>query len=160
MAVFDRFLPKRQTQHNVPVEFVRDDFHRAIDEVFRRAWMEPFGEAEALPWRPQVDVTEDDAVLYVTAELPGLDRKDIDVRVERDHLVLRGEKRVESSAEGRGWHRAERSWGSFLRRIPLPFEAEPDQVEATFKNGVLEVGIRKTEETRRTSRKIEVKGSR
>jgi HSP20 family protein len=92
-------------------------------------------------WYPQIEVSERGDNLVVCADLPGLKREDVQLEVHDDHLVLQGERRNESSQNQGGLYRTERSYGSFYRTIPLPDGVDPDQVRATFKDGVLEVTV-------------------
>ena len=92
-------------------------------------------------WRPVVDVREHDGQLQVHAELPGVNENDVKVAIENDMLVIQGERKREEEKEDEGWYRAERSYGSFYRAIPLPDGAEPDKANARFNNGVLEISL-------------------
>jgi HSP20 family protein len=103
-----------------------------------------------------VDVNETDTAIEVTAELPGLTDKDMEVTLCDNELVLRGEKKMEKEEDRGGVHRVERSFGSFYRRIPLPREVVEDKVNAEFKNGVLHVSIPKAETEKTRSIKIKV----
>ncbi len=93
---------------------------------------------------PKVDVVETDEAIMVKAELPGMDEKEIDVSVNDDSLVLKGEKKEEKEEKKGGFHRVERSYGSFYRRIAIPAEVDAEKVEASYKNGVLTVNLPKT----------------
>lgn len=166
MSMFGRLLPRRQDERNVPedtaISELRDDFHRAVDEMFRRAWMDPFGSID-MPFmgtlHPRVDMHEDDDNLYVHAEIPGMRPEELDVRIDRDDLVIRGEKKQEHKSEERGVHRQERSYGSFMRRIALPCEVAEDRVQARYEHGVLELTLPKSERAKSRTRRIEVRGS-
>jgi len=92
-------------------------------------------------WYPQIEVSERGDNLVVCADLPGMKREDVQLEVHEDHLVLQGERRNETSQNQSGLYRTERSYGSFYRSIPLPDGVNPDQVRATFKDGVLEVTV-------------------
>jgi HSP20 family protein len=105
---------------------------------------------------PQVDVRETDDAVLVEAEMPGLEEKDFELTLTQSALTLRGEKRREHEEKG-SVYRYERSYGSFERTIPLPCEVEADQVKATYRNGVLDVTLPKTEAARTNVRRIEVK---
>lgn len=94
-------------------------------------------------WSPSVDVYEKDSNLIVKAELPGLKKNDIDVSLDQGDLLIRGERKTESEVKEESYYRVERSFGSFYRRIPLPFEANADQITANYNDGVLEVRIPK-----------------
>jgi HSP20 family protein len=92
-------------------------------------------------WRPAVDVRENNGQLQVHAELPGVNESDVKIAVENDMLVIQGERKREEEKEEEGWYRAERSYGSFYRAIPLPEGAEADKANARFQNGVLEIAM-------------------
>ena len=86
---------------------------------------------------PRVDVTETDTEVKVSAELPGMDEKDIAVELQDDVLTLRGEKKTEQEEKGRNWFRREQSWGSFCRSVELPAGVDAGKAKAQFKKGVL-----------------------
>lgn len=97
---------------------------------------------------PSVDVSETEKNVLVKAELPGLEPKDVDLTIERDTLILRGEKKQESEEKNENYHRVERSYGSFHRSIPLPVKVDAEKVKAKFKNGVLTVTLPKDKSAR------------
>jgi HSP20 family protein len=90
-------------------------------------------------WKPVVEVSERGGNLVIRAELPGLAVKDVKVELRDDALMIQGERRQEREQKGKGYFRSERSYGSFLRQIPVPEGTTPASVKATFKDGVLEV---------------------
>lgn len=94
---------------------------------------------EGKDWIPTVDVFERDGNLVVKAELPGMKKDDIDVSIDSGALVIRGERSAEKKVEEKDYHRMERSYGSFQRRLALPAGVTSDQISASFKDGVLEV---------------------
>ena len=105
---------------------------------------------------PRIDVRETDDTVLVEAEMPGLDEKDFELTLNQSTLTLRGEKRREHEEKGSAY-RYERSYGSFERTIPLPCEVDADKVKATYRNGVLNVTLPKSESVRANVRRIEVK---
>jgi HSP20 family protein len=105
---------------------------------------------------PQMDVSETEREIHVTAELPGIDPKDVEVMLADDRLTIRGEMRTERDEKDRNYHLMERSQGSFSRSLRLPFAADPSQVKAEFKNGVLTVAIQKPKEVLEKQHRIEV----
>jgi HSP20 family protein len=140
-----------------------DTLHREMDklfDVFSR------GEIEPLSWlttrenafAPRVNVTEDEQSIRVTAELPGMDEKDVEVTVSRDAVLIKGEKKAEREDKGKGYYRMERSFGSFSRMIPLSTDIDEDKVEAKFSKGVLTVRLPKTIEAQSAYKKVEIKG--
>jgi HSP20 family protein len=108
-------------------------------------------------WRPAIDVKETPEGLSVTAELPGLDEKDIEISLEEDVLTIKGEKRAETTREEKGVHVQERAYGSFARALQLPFAPKADAVTASFAKGVLTVTLPKPPETARPASRIEIK---
>jgi HSP20 family protein len=92
-------------------------------------------------WTPSVDVYEKDNTLVVKAELPGMTKEDIEVTLDQGDLVIRGERKAESEVKENQYYRLERSYGSFYRRIPLPFEVKAEQITANYTEGVLEVDV-------------------
>jgi len=108
-------------------------------------------------WTPAADVVETTNSIVIRAELPGMNEKDIKVKVENGILVIEGERKLEKESEEKGYRRIERSYGSFLRTFVLPPTAAPDRISATYNNGVLEVDIAKKEESKPKEIPIEVK---
>jgi HSP20 family protein len=113
------------------------------------------------PMAPRMDVKETDAAIEITAELPGVEEKDVEVELVGDVLTIRGEKRQsrEEGEKDKGWYLMERAYGSFLRQVPLPVEVEADKVEARFEKGVLHVTLPKSAPAAARARKIAIKGS-
>jgi HSP20 family protein len=105
---------------------------------------------------PSVELVETDQGLRVSAELPGLDEKDVEVLIEDGVLTLRGEKRSETSDAARGY--TERAYGRFERTIALPFAVEEDKAEATFSNGVLSVTLPRSAQVPASARRIAITG--
>ncbi len=106
---------------------------------------------------PAVSVAETNDAFEVTAELPGVDEKDINVSVDDNQLVISGEKKMESTKEEKNWHVEERSYGSFYRSMLLPFEPEDGAVEAHFDKGVLRLTIKKPAKAVKTTKTIDIK---
>jgi HSP20 family protein len=112
---------------------------------------------------PSIDVTETDKEIAITAEMPGLERKDVDISLEEDVLTIRGEKKMELEKDGKDGkdtqdknvHLAERSYGVFYRVLQLPPGVDPSSVQATMSKGVLKITIPKP--ARSAAKKIEVK---
>jgi HSP20 family protein len=104
-----------------------------------------------------LNVSETEKEIRITAELPGVTEQDIDVSLDDDVLTVRGEKKFERTDEKETYHFVERSYGTFQRSLRLPFSVNPDQVQASFENGVLTVRLPKTGRQER-SRRIQVQG--
>jgi len=106
---------------------------------------------------PAVDVSEDDKAYKITAELPGMTEKDIDVTVTGDVLVLKGEKRQEREEKEKNRYLSERSYGAFQRSFAIPDGVDRDKVNAEFAKGVLTLTLPKTSDAQKQQKKIEVK---
>jgi HSP20 family protein len=143
-----------------PFMALHREVNRLFDDVFRDFDQFGMGRFPSLAssrsnWRwPNVEVSETDKEIRVTAELPGLEEKDFEVTLDDDVLTLRGEKRSESEDKGRQC--SERFYGQFERRIPLGTEVEEDKVEARFKNGVLTITMPKTERALSKTKRIAI----
>ena len=108
---------------------------------------------------PAIDMSEDERVYKISAELPGIDAKDIDVSVSGDTLVLKGEKRQEKEEKDKNYHFSERAYGSFQRAFDLPASVDRNKVAADFSKGVLTITLPKTAEAQKPQTKIEVKST-
>lgn len=116
-----------------------------------------FGDYSPSAFHPRIDVVDDGDALRVTAELPGMDRHDVEILMEDDALVLRGEKKLESRTEEKGCYRVERAFGSFQRMIPLPADIDADRAEAKFDKGILTVRIPKATTEKPSIKRLEIK---
>ena len=105
---------------------------------------------------PAIDVYEEKDEVVVKAELPGLSKEDLDVTLTESTLTLKGQKKKEEEVKEKNFYRSERSSGSFVRTIDLPAEVKTDQVKASFKNGVLEIRLPKTEDAKRKVTKVKI----
>lgn len=148
-------VPVRREDDN-PFAVLRREMDSLFDNFFRGFDLEPF-ESRLGAFNPKVDVTENDKEIKISAELPGMDEKDIDVSIQKDVLTIKGEKKEEKEDKGKDYYRMERSYGSFSRSVPLPVEVETDKVEAKFKKGVLSITLPKTAKAVAETKKIAVK---
>jgi HSP20 family protein len=142
-----------------PVFSLQRDVNRIFEDFWKR-FDQPFGAFGR--WDaggPRADIAETESALEVSVELPGLDQKDVDVSLTDSALTIKGERKSERDESKKGYHLAERSYGSFYRSIPLPSGVDADKVNAEFKNGVLTVTLPKTQEALSRVKKIEVKGN-
>ncbi len=105
---------------------------------------------------PQFDVCETDDKIKVTAELPGMDEKDVDVTLENNVLTVKGEKKAEKEERKHNYYVSERSYGQFRRVVPLPMGIDEDKIKAKFKKGVLTVTLPKTEQAQKSGKSIEI----
>ncbi len=92
-------------------------------------------------WNPAVDILEKDGSLVLRAELPGMNEKEIELKIEGDVLILKGERKMESEDKKENYHRIERSFGTFTRTFRLPETVDRDKVSADYKNGILTVTL-------------------
>ncbi len=140
-----------------PFRSLHREMNHLFDDIFHGRL---HGAAQASPQQyapilPKIDVSETDGEMRIRAELPGVNDSDIDVSLDGDLLVIRGEKRAEKTNEEESYHFVERSYGSFQRAVQLPCPVVPEKVRAEFGNGVLTVTLPKCEEPE-TTRKIAV----
>lgn len=151
--MFDLVPFKRR--HDVP------DVFTEMDDMFKRMW-EGFPFTHDLMtddrsrWNPSLDVSETETAYEVVADLPGLSKEDIDISLDNNVLVIKGEKKEEEKKTGKQYLRVERRYGSFYRSFRLPAEVKSDEIDASFKNGVLKVTLPKTEEAKKKIAHIEV----
>ena len=99
-------------------------------------------------WAPSVDIFEQEGNLVLKAELPGIEPKDVDVRVENNVLTLRGERKFESEVKREKYHRVERAYGTFSRSFTLPNVVDTEKIKAEYKDGVLQVTLPQREEAK------------
>jgi len=128
---------------------------RSFEDAVARMLNEPRG---ARPWSPSVDIFETENELVLKADLPEVKAEEIEVRVEDSTLTIKGERKFERDETTRGYHRIERSYGTFTRSFTVPATVDSDKVAAEFKNGVLTVKLPKKEAAKPRQVKIEVKG--
>jgi HSP20 family protein len=148
-----------------PIRIFRREMDRLFDQLWRAFSFSSFRRAaEPAAWSggafafaaPAIDFSEDDKAYHLTAELPGLSEKDINLTLSDDLLTVTGEKREEKEEKEKNYHYSERRFGSFRRAVQLPQHIDRDKIEANFKNGVLEVTLPKTRDAMQRQRKIEV----
>lgn len=147
-----------------PFQALRNEIDQIFDDFGSGFWNRPFRSLARLERdlskrasAPAVDVTESDKAYEITAELPGLDEKNIDIKVANGGLTIRGEKREETEEKKKDYYVSERHYGSFERHFTLPDSVNSDKIEANFKNGVLKVTLPKTEEAQKPAKSINVK---
>lgn len=145
-----------------PFTSFRREMDRLFDDFFVPTLVpteqRSFGSgAAATTLRPSVEVAETDQAYTVTAELPGLEQKDVELNLRDNALILSGEKRQETSQDNGGLSYTERSYGRFERVLPFGEEVDPDRIEAKFKNGVLTVTLPKNPKAKEKARRIEIR---
>jgi HSP20 family protein len=119
-----------------------------MDRVWRWPWLTPpvgIGQfvGKATTWAPRLDVFEKDNTLIVKAELPGVKKEDVLVELDNGALVIKGESKAETEVKQETYYRMERAYGTYFRRVALPFEVTAEQIQATLQDGVLEIHIAK-----------------
>jgi HSP20 family protein len=151
-------VPAPQTWR--PFESLRRQVDRVFDEFNGGFWHAPFRQIEAAFGKmPAVDFTEIDKAYEVTAELPGMDEKNIEVKLVNHTLTIKGEKRDEKEETKKDYYMHERSFGSFQRTFAVPEGIDTDKVEASFRKGVLTVTLPKNAEAEKAEKKITVKAA-
>ncbi len=127
---------------------------RVFEDAFTRILSEP---QTNRPWSPAVDIYETENELVLKADLPEVDQKEIDVRVENQTLTISGERKFAKEDAGKGYHRIERSYGNFMRSFAVPNTFDTEKIGAEFHNGVLTVTLPKKEAAKPRQIKVEVK---
>jgi len=159
-SAFGGFTTPSPRHGSDPFLALHREMNRLFDEAFRGFGLPEGGAgSEAIAFGvavPRIDVSETDQDLKVFAELPGVDQNDVEITLSDDVLTIRGEKKVAHENQQQNYHVMERSYGSFARSIRLPFTVNPDQVQATFKDGVLSVALPKPAETQQKERRIQI----
>ncbi len=150
-----RWRPKSEISPFRDLLGIQEEINRLFDVMTRRPF-EGMGLFEG-EWAPVVDVAENANSVVVKAELPGMTDKDIEVLISGDSLTIKGEKKEEKEDKKENYHRMERRYGSFRRVLQLPSEVKADNAQATFKNGVLQITIPKSEKAEKEKKKVEIK---
>ena len=137
------------------------DMDRMMEDFFGRRirpwWPERWSRTNELEVRsPAVDLYEEKDDVVVKAELPGMDKDDIEVNLTDNALTIKGEKKKEEEIKDENYYHSERTYGAFVRTLQLPKDVHVDKVKASFKNGILEVRIPKTEEAKTKEIKVKV----
>lgn len=127
---------------------------RMLEDTLNRFFTEPSG---SRPWSPAVDISETENDLVLKADLPEMKLEDLDIQLENGTLTLKGERKFEKTEKDRGYHRIERSYGSFVRAFALPEYVDAEKVAADYKQGVLTVTIPKKEVAKPRAIKVNVK---
>jgi HSP20 family protein len=125
---------------------------RLFQDTMNRLFAEPNGR----PWVPAVDIKETENELIFKADIPDVELKDIDVKMENGTVTIRGERKFEKTEDKGGWHRVERSYGTFERVFTLPETVDPEGVKADYKNGTLTLTLPKKEIAKPRQIKVQV----
>jgi HSP20 family protein len=150
-----------------PFETLRKEVDRLFEDFGDGFWQRPFrslsglerGFAKSFTGTPAVDIAETEKAYEITAELPGIDQKNVEVNVANGGITIKGEKKEETEEKKKDYYVSERRYGSFQRYFGLPDGVDADKIEATFKDGVLKVTLPKTAEAQQPAKKIEVKAA-
>jgi HSP20 family protein len=151
------YLPPMFTRGSEGLGSLFREIEKTFDDFSRRSPLAGyFGDGTAAP---KIDVSEGKDAIEVTAELPGVEEKDIDVTLSNDVLTIRGEKRSErdEADKDKNWHLVERRYGLFSRSVTLPYQPDSDQVEAKFEKGVLRVRLPRPAEMAKKEKKIAIR---
>lgn len=140
-----------------PFTNLQREIDRVFDQFHRQdAWPFPVSGPGNGKLVPRINVSETETEIEVTAELPGVEDKEIDVSLTDDLLTIRGEKKTESEKQEKDYRLVERSYGAFERAMRLPCEVEADKIDATFKNGILTVKLPKSQAAKGKTQRISV----
>jgi HSP20 family protein len=133
---------------------LREKMNRMFEDIFSQRSGEG-KEMVTCSWAPAVDIFETEKELVLSAEIPGIDEKDIEIKVEDNTLSLRGARKFEKETKEENYHRLERSYGSFFRAFTLPNSIDPERIQASHENGVLKITMPKRQE--RQPRKVRIR---
>lgn len=131
---------------------LREKMNRAFEDVFSGRSEDK--EMVTSSWAPAVDIYENENELVLTAEVPGVDEKDIEIKIEDNTLSMRGERKFEKEAKEENFHRIERSYGSFYRVFSLPHSIDAEGIRAEHENGILKITMPKKQELKPRTVKI------
>ncbi len=137
---------------------IQNEFNRLFQRSFGLETRK--GNGRRANWMPATDIYEEKDNLVIKAELPGLKIEDIDVSVEDDHLVIKGERKFSEEIKEENYYRIERRYGSFERQIPLPDYVKKEDVKADYKEGLLTITLSKMEEVKPKKIKVSIEGSK
>jgi HSP20 family protein len=131
---------------------LREKMNRLFEDIYSRRGEDK--DIAATTWAPSVDIYETESELVMTAEIPGVDEKDVEIKVEDNTLTLKGERKFEKETKEENYHRIERSYGTFYRAFTLPNSIDPDKIHAEHENGVLKISMPKRQELK--PRKVKI----
>lgn len=154
--------PPARREEEVPLFSLQREVNRLFDDFFRGFDLRPL-RMTGEPWggfSPKMDLEETEKEYRITAELPGMEEKDVEILLTGNSISLKGEKKEEKEEKGKSFYHVERSYGSFQRTVPLPDGIDLKRVDADFKNGVLTVKLPKTAEAKRSGKKVPIKSTK
>ncbi|CAI8906969.1 Hsp20/alpha crystallin family protein [Pseudomonas serboccidentalis] len=153
-----------------PLEKLRQQVDHLFEDFNRGSGLSPFGrglfDTEPL-WRrelhgfnmPAVDISEKDKSYEITAELPGMDQKNIEIKLSNGSLIIKGEKKEDKEEKRKGYHLSERHYGSFERVFTLPKGVDAEKIDASFAKGVLSISLPKKPEALKADKVVPIKGA-
>jgi HSP20 family protein len=150
-------VPWRWGKEDDPFVSLKKEMNRLFEDFSRGLELEPFGKRAKTVFEPKINVAESETEIKVSAELPGMDDKDIDVSLSENELTIKGEKKEEKEEKEKNYYHMERSYGAFSRTLPLPCKVKSDKVDAQFNKGVLTITLPKAAEAIKETKKIEIK---
>ena len=136
---------------------IQERMNRLFDETLQRNRSRDEEDISAGLWSPPVDIYETENEIILKAELPEIDQKDIDIKIEDNTLTIRGERKFEQETKKENYHRIERAYGKFSRSFSLPNTIDQEKIKATYKDGILKLVMPKKEETKPKQITVEVK---
>lgn len=136
---------------------IQERMNRLFDETLQRTRSREEEDISASLWAPPVDIYETENEIVLKAELPEIDQKDIDIKVEDNTLTIRGERKFEQETKKENYHRIERAYGKFSRSFSLPNTIAQEKIKASYKDGILKLVMPKREETKPKQITVEVK---
>ena len=157
--MFKSLIPwRKKSEFEHPVVSLRERVDDLFDDFFKdfhspSLWKSSFSQSDFMP---KIDISESDKEISISAELPGMTEKDIEVTLEDNMLNIKGEKKHEEEKKEKNYHHIERRYGSFYRSIPISEVVDSEKIDASFKNGVLSIVLPK-ENTEKDRKRIEVK---
>lgn len=158
--------PERTPADWSPLATMRREFDRMLEEFPWAGWRRPLARFDVEPFfrgfggvgaAPAVDIVEKDKEYEITAELPGMDENNIDVKFADGVLTIKGEKKEEKEERKKDYYLSERRYGSFQRSFPVPESVDANKIEAKFVNGVLTIKLPKSAEAQKNEKKIAIK---
>jgi HSP20 family protein len=138
------------------IQDFQDEMNRMIENAFN-----DLGLAEpktGINWKPAIELNEKNGNFELKAELPGVNKDNIDVEVSDDYIAVRAETEEKKEEEAKNAYRSEFRYGKFMRTVPLPAEVEADNAKAEFKNGILTVTVPKSHKEQEKTKKIKIEG--
>lgn len=157
-------LLRRQEQQRPVWDPFREmeDLSRRFDQLLGSSWLSSRGDGQreslSLPeWSPSVDIAETENAYEIKAQLPGVKKEDVKVNLEQGVLTIQGERRQEKEEKDKKLHRVESAYGSFMRRFSLPEDVQEDNIDASYRDGMLMITIPKSEQRSPKARQIDVK---